>query len=431
MSFAACGQNGSGNNGTTVKTSDTESKQAESSTQAVNSDVTLKVMISTDWNSDAMKDVFERYQANGSKLDVQILPGGQKLDDLILTRAATKDLPDIIFVYGMSNFLTKVQASNNFVDLSGESYISKISKSISAQKDWLKMDGKYYAIPAGGLNVSGVIYNKKVFEDLKIEVPKTYDELLAACEKIKGAGITPIYEAGKDGWPLQLFTFNLFADMVQKKQADIIDRLNSNQVKFAEIPEYIKALEMQKSLKEKGYVNSDLMSGTYDASLAGLAEGKVGMIFNADWAIPTLVQKYPDAKIGMFAMPYDGDNVCIISDPWAVSISSYGKNIDAAKKFLEFFTSEENLNTYYGKLKSIPAYSGVKVDLNPGTAEMAEMVDEGKALPFYNGLLNPAYKDYIKVLQELYTGISPEEAAKKIDEQRASMGKELGMEGWK
>ena len=43
-------------------------------------------------------------------------------------------------------------------------------------------------------------YNKAIFSNLGIAVPKTFAEFAAACTTIKAAGITPIYEPIADGW---------------------------------------------------------------------------------------------------------------------------------------------------------------------------------------------------------------------------------------
>lgn len=46
-------------------------------------------------------------------------------------------------------------------------------------------DGKTYAIPFRS-SIMYMIYNKKVFTDNKIEIPKTWDEFLEVCETLKG-----------------------------------------------------------------------------------------------------------------------------------------------------------------------------------------------------------------------------------------------------
>ena len=51
-------------------------------------------------------------------------------------------------------------------------------------------EGKSYILPIS-MNAAGVFYNVKIFEENNIEIPTTYEELIAVCEKLKAAGITP------------------------------------------------------------------------------------------------------------------------------------------------------------------------------------------------------------------------------------------------
>ena len=64
-------------------------------------------------------------------------------------------------------------------------------------------DGKIYAVP---LNTAAacVFYNKEIFEEAGVEVPKTYDELLDVCQKIKDAGYTPITISAGTAWCLSM-----------------------------------------------------------------------------------------------------------------------------------------------------------------------------------------------------------------------------------
>lgn len=395
--------------------------------------VTLSVMISQDWNTSAMQNVFQRYQdKTGNKLDVQVLPGGSQLNQMILTKAATKDLADLVFLFGTETFLTQIQAPNNLVDLSNEDYISKISDGFAKDKFSFKVDGKFYSLPCGGVNVGGVIYNKDVFTKLNIQIPKTYAEFTAACEKIKQAGITPLYEAGKDAWPLQIFSFNMFASHIYKNPGDI-EKLNSNKLKIADIPEFVDILNKQSDLKKKGYINEDVLSGTVDNSEEAVANGKAAMMVQADWQLGDLSKKFPDAKIGMFPIPNseDGNNIVATTSQSSIGISKNSKNVEAAKSFLSYFASDENLNSYYAELKGISPYKGLKYELNPIIKDMAASVESGKSAPFLSDVLNPSYADLSKIVQMIYMDkYDGKAAATQVDAEREKTGKDQKVPGF-
>jgi multiple sugar transport system substrate-binding protein len=61
-------------------------------------------------------------------------------------------------------------------------------------------EGKKYLVP--NYNYPWVVfYRKSVFQQHGYEVPKTFDELVALCARMKKDGLSPIAFGGKDGWP--------------------------------------------------------------------------------------------------------------------------------------------------------------------------------------------------------------------------------------
>src|SRR5580700_10812655 len=55
----------------------------------------------------------------------------------------------------------------------------------------------------------GVIYNPELFDKVGVsDVPTTWTEFLAVCEKFKSAGITPVYQTYGDTWTIQQGLFD-------------------------------------------------------------------------------------------------------------------------------------------------------------------------------------------------------------------------------
>ncbi|OMF38866.1 hypothetical protein BK133_01305 [Paenibacillus sp. FSL H8-0548] len=404
--------------------------QTDNNTNEQNKEqVSLTVLVATEWLKEKQWQlIFDEYEKRtGNQLVIQSAPVNN-YSDLVSTRLATKDSPDLLFYWGQAGAVRMLQPEKNLLDLNGEEIALRIHPTVT--KYFLKSSGKLYGIPATGISVSGVIYNKKVFEDLSIEIPKTYDEFLAVCEKIKSAGITPIYEAGKEGWPLQLFTLSTMANIISK-QPDLMEKINTRKTTFEQVPAFIDSLQKQLDLLKKGYLNSDLFTGTFNLSLEHVATGKSAMMFQADWAINPLMEKYPDATIGMFPMPWDGDNYPAISDPNGLYVFKNSKNVQAAKEFLEFFGSREILSKYFNEVKSIPTWTGLDVVLNEVTEEMYEYVESGRVVPFFNSLGLVEFGEYQSLLQEMYGGqITPVEVARALQKNVDRNSKAAGLSGF-
>ena len=64
-------------------------------------------------------------------------------------------------------------------------------------------DGKIMAVPTN-FAAACVYYNTEMFADAGVEVPTTYDELIAACQKLQDAGYTPISCSAGTAWCLSM-----------------------------------------------------------------------------------------------------------------------------------------------------------------------------------------------------------------------------------
>ena len=75
----------------------------------------------------------------------------------------------------------------------------------------ITIDGKIYAV-AFMANAQHLWYRESILNDLGIDVPSTYEEVIAAAEKIKAAGVMPNPYAGafKSGWNLGQEFVNMY-----------------------------------------------------------------------------------------------------------------------------------------------------------------------------------------------------------------------------
>lgn len=106
-------------------------------------------------------------------------------------------------------------------------------------------DGKQYCVP---LNVAywAMYYNKHVFAEHNITVPTTWEELMAASQKLVDAGVTPFHQMNF------IFEFVWFQTLVLGENPEVYRGLGTGESSFLD-PAVVKAMELWKEMGGKKY----------------------------------------------------------------------------------------------------------------------------------------------------------------------------------
>ena len=124
---------------------------------------------------------------------------------VLMSRAATEDLPDIIQVGGMQDSNTmQFMKEGHFLDLTGMECLNQV---VDNYQEAIKFKGKNYVVPISA-NFSGVYYNKDKFEEKGYTVPKTYDELIALAQKMQADAAKKFVEFAASKEMVQLYVDN-------------------------------------------------------------------------------------------------------------------------------------------------------------------------------------------------------------------------------
>jgi raffinose/stachyose/melibiose transport system substrate-binding protein len=162
--------------------------------------------------------------------------------------------------------------------------------------------GKFNVLPYQ-YNIEGIWYNKQLFAANGIQVPGTWDELVAAAEKLKGAGVTPFSASGEQGWPITRLISNYLARDVGP---DALQKVQDGSAKLTD-PQYVKAAEAVADLGAKGYFGQGVGSIDYDTAIAQFLSGKAGMLYMGSWALANFndpaQNKIGEANIGFMPFP--------------------------------------------------------------------------------------------------------------------------------
>jgi raffinose/stachyose/melibiose transport system substrate-binding protein len=152
-------------------------------------------------------------------------------------------------------------------------------------------------------NIEGVWYNKKIFAQHGISVPKTYDQLVADAAKLEAAGVQPFAASGIQGWPLTRLIGNLIFGQLG---VNAMEKIKNGTAKLTD-PQYVAAAAKVAELGSKGYFGQGVASLDYGPAEDLFLQGKAAMFYMGSWVLADLNDTSKDqiglSSIGFFPFP--------------------------------------------------------------------------------------------------------------------------------
>lgn len=220
------------------------------------------------------KKIAEGFEKAHPKVDVKYVnvPFGDAQNKFKNAAQSGSGAPDVI--------RSEVAWTPEFADLG---YLAPLdgTAALVKQDDFLKQaaastkyNGKTYAVPQV-IDSMGIFYNKKMFKEAGVEVPKSIDELKTVSKKIKEkTGKTGFYLRGDDAYWFLSFLYGEGGDMVNAtdKSVTIDDEAG------------VKAMKVVKDLVDSGAAKTDATDG-WENMQSSFKDGDVAMMINGPWAV--------------------------------------------------------------------------------------------------------------------------------------------------
>jgi raffinose/stachyose/melibiose transport system substrate-binding protein len=386
--------------------------------------------------SEALAAAFE--EANPDvNVEIEVGPGGTERDNMVKSRLATGTMSDV-FVYNAGSLFQAINPTQSTVDLTGEPWQDNILESF--RQVVTAPDGSVRGAPFGMAMGGGVLYNKKIYEELGLEVPKTWDEFMANNAKIKEAGKVPVIQTFGDTWTSQLFVLADYYN-VQAAEPDFAESYTNNEAKYATSEAAMAGFANQAEVFEAGYLNEDYGAATLEDGLRMVAEGEGAHYPMLTFALGTIGQNYPENldDVGFFGIPSDdaSKNGATIWMPTGLYIAANSPNIEIAKEFVAFAASREGGCAIQAEAAPVTGPFLIKgcelpADVPAGVVDMqayfAAEDSTAPALEFLSPIKGPNLEN---ITVEVGSGIrSPEDAAALYDEDVRKQAQQLGLPGW-
>ncbi len=422
---------------TTAPTATTAATSASASGNTA--PVTLTYLVDDSQNSqDTTKALVAAYEALHPNVTINIenRPQGTDGDNVVKTRLATGTMDDLFF-YNSGSLLQALQPADTLVDLSKQPFIANIIESFLPT---VSQNGQVFGVPTGMALGGGILYNKKVFAQLGLSVPKTWADFEANNDKIKAAGIAPVIATygANSTWTSQLF---VLADFYNVAQADpnFATDYTANKAKYATTPAAMAGFTYLQEGFKKGWYQKDYATTTFEQGLKLLADGKGAQYPMLSFALSTIATDSPTEvnDIGFYAQPGTdaAKNGATIWMPAGTYIPKTSKNIPEAEDFLAFIASKAGVDAINAKVPPQGPYlvKGTSLPDNvlPGVKDIAAYIDSGNSEPALEFLSPVKGPNLEQICIAVGTGqMDAATAAANYDKDVEKEAKQLNLPGW-
>ena len=358
------------------------------------------------------------------KIEITVLEN-ESFKTKLTTLMQSGEVPDIFQSWGQGGMIEQVNAGllkdiTADLDANGGEWRNSLGA-----LDAFAVDGKNYGVP-WDMGAVTFWYNKDLFAQAGIEaVPTTWSDLLAACEKLKAAGIAPISVGEGDKWPgMHIWAYLVSriggAEAFAKAAATGDARTGSfNDEAF------VQAGYELKKLVDGGYFQEGFLGATHDEMNATFGNGKAAMELGGQWSPSVQAANSADLagvkNLGMFSFPAVEGGVGLVTDivgggnGFAVGVNAEPEAVD----FVKYLTNLENQKVIAADNTGIPVAKGAGVALaDPNMVLVSEAVANSTYYQLYfDQVLPPAMGGIINdAVQKIFAGTAtPEEVCAEIE----------------
>jgi raffinose/stachyose/melibiose transport system substrate-binding protein len=394
---------------------------------------------SQDTDVASAKALMEAFQAANPNITVksETRPGGSEGDNLVKTRLATGDMPEV-FVYNNGSLLAAIKPAQNLVPLDDQPWAGQLDKTFV---DSTTVDGKLYGAPYGTAQGGAVLYHIPSYEKLGLQVPKTWDEFMKNNEAIKKDGsAAPVQQTYGETWTSQLFVLGDYHN-VEAQMPNFAAEYTAGKAKYATTPAALAGFQHIQEVRDAGYFSKDFASAKLNDGIKAVATGTAvhypqlgGVSGNIENVAPGKskdVGFFPlpgndAAKNGMTIWPGNG---------LYIPKTAEGDKLEAAKKFAAFVASQPGCDAYAkGNPPTGPFLTKdcqLPADVSQIAKDTQAAIDSGTASPaleFKSPIKGPALE---QICIQVGTGqVDAKKGAELYDQDVKKQAQQLGLPGW-
>lgn len=333
---------------------------------------------------------------------------------------AANETPDIFYTWGHGFLKPFVEAGK--VEAMDE-YLTDEFKSHLAPSTLtgFQFDGKTYGLTTDQ-SVACMFYNKEMFDQLNLEIPKTFDELKKACQTFLDNGITPLTVGGKEPWTIAMY-HDLLA--LRAVGSEGVVAATGKETDFGD-PGFLEAAKCLRELVDMGAFPDGSAGISREESEVPFFQGQIPMYLNGSWTATRVYKDSSLVKDKVVAAPFPTleNGKAGITDftggpDTAFAVSADTEDPALTTEVAQYIAFELAIGKY--KIgSSILPYTSVDIDeseINPLLMDIYKFTKDASSYTIWwdNLMEGKDATVYLNKLQELFVGnITPEQYVEEL-----------------
>jgi len=206
----------------------------------------------------------------------------------------------------------------------------------SSLEPWMAEDGKMFAVPFAAVT-QVIYYNKDIFAEHDIQIPVTWDEFVAVCDKLLEAGVTPLSNGLAADWDILECGFlgmlpNYVGGAEERAQYEAGEKALNDE-------SFVKAYTDFAALAK--YLPEGFESITNDDAVMVFATGRSAMFMNGSWSCADYDEFDTNWGAMAFPVPAGGYNALCFHPDMAIAGNTATEYPEEVKAFLAWIATQE------------------------------------------------------------------------------------------
>ncbi len=404
---------------------DVETGEEENQAGTEGGDTTIQFWhIETGAKEEVYLNAIERYENDNPGVTVEALriPNDDYKQRMVVAMSGGNP-PDVFHSWG-GGWLGEFVNSDQVLNLSEEDV--NTDRFLDLAMDNSTYEDEVYGLPLG-LSLTMNFYNTKIFDELGLEEPETYEELKEVIEVLKESEYDPYALTNQTQWPGSYF-YMYFADRLGG--SDLFAEALEGEGSFAD-EDFIEAGAKIQELVEMGGFNEGFNGIPYDAGQGRqlMYSEQAAMMLMTTTFVNNVRDEFPEFEenLGAFTFPdvEEGEgnptNLNGSVSP-VLSVFENTEHKEESIELIEYLTSEETAQDFVEKTSSLSGLEGIVSD-DPFVQQFNELVEEADFIQMpYDQTLPPSLAEtHLNSVQEVFgLSITPEEAAERMESEAES-----------